>query len=60
MRAAFRVEQLPLEKSLQRTRSSLEGVLVYRPKGVMEVRKLGLRDVREDLARIVKLVCERL
>jgi RNase P protein component len=60
MRAAFRAEQHLLEEQLRRARSSLEGVLVYRPKQKHEVRKLGLQDVRDDLARIVRLVCERL
>lgn len=60
MRAAFRAEQPPLEDRLRRARSSLEGVLVYRPRQKHEVRTLGLQDVRDDFARIVRLVCERL
>jgi len=60
MREAFRCERVVLEEHLSRARTSLEGILVYRPKQEVDARRLTLDDVRDDLARILKLVCARL
>ena len=60
MREAFRAEQLFLEERLSRARTSLEGVLVYRPKQEVEASRVTFGDVRDDLARILRVVCERL
>jgi hypothetical protein len=60
MREAFRAEGAVLESWLQGRRELLEAVLVYRPTEAVDARRLALGEVRSDLARMLKRVCERL
>ena len=60
MREAFRAERGVLESSLQGRPALLEAVLVYRPAEAVDARRLALGEVRSDLARLLRRVCERL
>ena len=59
MREAFRAEGAVLESWLQGRRELLEAVLVYRPTEAVDARRLALGEVRSDLARMLRRVCER-